>query len=486
MAGITGYGGYVPLHRLGPATRGWSSKTERAVANFDEDSITMSLAAVRDLLRGEDRDGIDALYLASTSLPYEEKQAAATVATAADLRRQIFTTDVGQTLRAGTVALTMALDAVKAGRVASALVAAADSRTGMPGSDLEKVLGDGAAALSVGEGDEIASVEASASVVNEIYDIWRPSGEQILRNWEERFVQEEGYLDAIMAATAELEKQTGRAVTDYDRVVLYGLDARRHAEAARLLKLDKPRLQDPLFDTLGNTGAAFAIMQLVACLQNAGPGESILVVNYGNGADALALRTTDRLPAYQQTQRRGVLGYLNSKLELEDYGDYLKWRGLLAADTGARRPSTSGPSAAALHREQEEVLQFHGVRCLKCSTIQYPPQRICISCKSKDDFETVRLADEPATIFTFSLDYIAGTMDIPLALTVIDFGIGGRAVVMMTDRRVEDVQIGEPVELSLRLSRSGAGIRSYYWKAVPLREKFAEAAPRAEPALAAS
>ena len=130
-------------------------------------------------------------------------------------------------------------------------------------------------------------------------------------------------------------------------------------------------------------------------------------------------------------------------------------------------------------------MQFHGVRCLKCATIQYPPQRICISCHARDEFETVRLADEPATLFTFSLDYIAGTIDVPLALTVIDFDIGGRAVVMMTDRRVEDVQIGKAVELTLRLSRSGAGIRSYYWKSMPVREVFA-AHQQAEPALAAS
>lgn len=40
MAGIVSYGAYIPLFRLGKATAGWEGPSERALANFDEDSVT--------------------------------------------------------------------------------------------------------------------------------------------------------------------------------------------------------------------------------------------------------------------------------------------------------------------------------------------------------------------------------------------------------------------------------------------------------------
>ena len=54
MAGIVSYGAYIPLFRLGKATVGWEGPNERAIANFDEDSVTMAVAALRDALTAMD------------------------------------------------------------------------------------------------------------------------------------------------------------------------------------------------------------------------------------------------------------------------------------------------------------------------------------------------------------------------------------------------------------------------------------------------
>ena len=51
MVGIAAYGAYIPRYRLGAETVGWNSRQERAVANFDEDSVTMAVAAGSDCLR---------------------------------------------------------------------------------------------------------------------------------------------------------------------------------------------------------------------------------------------------------------------------------------------------------------------------------------------------------------------------------------------------------------------------------------------------
>ena len=101
MAGISAFGAYVPRYRLGPTTEGWNSRSQRSVANFDEDSVSMAVAAGLDCLAGRDRQDIDGLLFATTTPPYAEKGCASIVATALDLRRDIFTADLTDALRAG-------------------------------------------------------------------------------------------------------------------------------------------------------------------------------------------------------------------------------------------------------------------------------------------------------------------------------------------------------------------------------------------------
>src|SRR5436190_16743895 len=160
MVGITSYGAYVPMLRLPLAAIGGGAAKpggpEKAVANWDEDAVTMAVAAAIDCLRGVDRATVDGVFFASTSYPLKEKQAAALVARALDLRRDVMTADVGDSLRAGTTALRTAFDAVKAGSAQRALLVASETRMAAPRSALEANLGDGAAAFLIGA-DEVAA-----------------------------------------------------------------------------------------------------------------------------------------------------------------------------------------------------------------------------------------------------------------------------------------------------------------------------------------
>lgn len=88
---------------------------------------------------------------------------------------------------------------------------------------------------------------------------------------------------------------------------------------------------------------------------------------------------------------------------------------------------------------------------------------------NREHIDADRLSDQPGTVFTYSLDYLAGTVDTPLAIVVVDFEPGGRVLCMMTDRETSEVQIGLPVEMSFRKLRVVNGIHNYYWKAVPRR-----------------
>ena len=66
MAGIIRYGTYIPYSRITRAALG-GGKGERAVAGYDEDSVSLAVEAAREALPGA--PAIDTLLFATTSLP---------------------------------------------------------------------------------------------------------------------------------------------------------------------------------------------------------------------------------------------------------------------------------------------------------------------------------------------------------------------------------------------------------------------------------
>ncbi len=202
MVGITSYGAYIPYYRLNRVeiAKAWGGPPqlgEKAVANWDEDSITMAVAAAMDCTTGFDPKGIGGLYFASTTSPYKEKQAAAVLATAVDLSREVFTVDFANSLRSGTNAMRAALDAVSAGSSRSVLVCAADTRLGYPNGENEMSFGDGAAAFLIGDTKVVAALEGSYTLTIEMIDVWRSDRDVFVNVWEERFVREIGYEKVI-------------------------------------------------------------------------------------------------------------------------------------------------------------------------------------------------------------------------------------------------------------------------------------------------
>ena len=86
MAGIVSYGTYIPTYRLPRdlIAKEWGTPSlggERAVANFDEDSLTLAVNASIDAFGSREPQTLAGVFFASTTSPYREKQAAATIAT---------------------------------------------------------------------------------------------------------------------------------------------------------------------------------------------------------------------------------------------------------------------------------------------------------------------------------------------------------------------------------------------------------------------
>ena len=104
MTGICSYGGYVPRYRLNRGlvyqAMGWMNPAnianaagEKAVANFDEDAITMAVAAGIDALKGVDRSTVGGAYFASTTMPYKERLNAGIITAALGLNDRIRAVD---------------------------------------------------------------------------------------------------------------------------------------------------------------------------------------------------------------------------------------------------------------------------------------------------------------------------------------------------------------------------------------------------------
>lgn len=465
--GIIACGVYVPLWRLPRELIDKDSRGEKAVANFDEDSITMAVAAALNCISGLDRRKIDGLFFASTTSPYKEKQAATTVASAIDLRRDIITADFANSLRAGTDALRAALDAVKAGSARQVLVAAADCRIGAPGSAFEQSCGDGAAALLIGDIDVAVEIKSGYSIWNELFDVWRMDGESYIRSWEDRFVVTEGYLKVVYEAASGLMKRYNLGPKDFAKAIFYAPNPRRLRELATSLGFDpRTQVQDLLADSMGNTGTPYSLMLLAAYLEQAKPGERILMASYGDGSDAFILEVTEQVENVRRG--RGMQQLLVSKKVLSDYRTYLKWRGLLDIDMSRYAPIRD-ISASALARERNRIYPLHGSKCKVCGTIEYPPPIVCSNCHSRNQFEEIRLSDKRGKVFTYTFDYQFSPLDVPLVIAVVDFEGGGRMSTWMTDRDVEEVRIDMPVEMTFRKLYSAEGIHNYFWKSMPVR-----------------
>jgi 3-hydroxy-3-methylglutaryl CoA synthase len=448
---------------------GFAMPGERAVANFDEDSITMGVEAARDCLTGLDPAKVDAVFLASTTLPYKERLGAAIVCAALDLPEEVRTVDFAGSLRVGASAVGCALDAINAGSARRVLVIAADTRMGAPSGQFEQALGDGAAALLLGDDELIAEVQSSCHISDEFSGVWRADGDLYLRSWEDRMVLDEGYSTIMPKAMSKLVEKAGLTPKDFAKAVYDApTDVRRHAKAAAGLGFEPSQVQDPMFMTVGNTGAAMAMMMLVAALEDAKAEDRLLFASYGNGADAFIMQAADGIG--KLGKRRGIKKHLETKRMVKNYETYLRWRDLLTLEP-ARRPERPPMSISELWRERKHILALYGQRCTSCGTPQYEvrPGRICVICQARDQFEPYCFADRQARVFTFTQDMLQMSNDPPNTAVVVDFDGGGRAMFDLTDRDPEEVEVEMPVEMTFRKLYINRGVHNYYWKCRPVR-----------------
>ena len=480
MVGITSYGAYIPLYRINRMTiygaLGWLNPAsllpgEKAVANYDEDSITMAVASAMDCMNGLEREKIDGLFFATTTTPYNERQNAGIIATALDLSPAIRTSDFTTSIKAGTGALISAYDAVSSGSAKNVMVCASDCRLGKPGGFQEEIYGDGAAAILFGDSGVIASVEGTYSLSYDFMDNWRADTDRYNRTWEDRWVRDEGYGKFISESISGLLDKYKLTPKDFAKVVYPCLYLRAHGDIGKKLGFEADQIQDHMFTAIGNTGTAYTLQMLVAALEGAKPGDRILVASYGNGSDALFLEVTGEIE--KARDRRGIKGHLASKKDLGSYEKYVTFREVMTIDTGGRGEEVAPTQVSTLWRERRMVLGLCGSKCKRCGTPQYPPQEICVNpkCGAVGEMESYRFSHKKGNLFTYTGDILAFSPSPPAIYGMVDFEGGGRWLFDLIDCELDSLEVGMPVEMSFRRKYHDVtrGIHAYYWKATPIR-----------------
>ncbi|CCN02090.1 conserved hypothetical protein [Bordetella bronchiseptica Bbr77] len=352
VSNILAIGVHLPRLRLSRGAManalGWLSggagagKGSRTLAYWDEDSVTMAVAAARHALARQAAPAIDALQFASTTPPFAEPQNAAFVRAALRLPATTLQ-DVHGTPRAGLLALHMPLESGT-----RTLVAAADLPTALPGS------------------------------------------------------------------TAE---------------------------------------------------AAHAFVMLGRALEDAAPGQKVLVAQFGQGATALLFEADEAVAGLAAP----VSPALRDGLAEDNYMKLLAFRGRIAWDRGLRGRFLVNEALSTAWRNADALLGFVGGRCRETGQVQFPPTRLAATGGFHlDTQEPWPLADRGGRIATFTADLLAFSPCPPNCYGLVDIDGGGRVLMEFTDPQASQLEAGAAVAFALRIKDLDpqTGYRRYFWKAL--------------------
>ena len=460
LAGIITYGSYVPYNRLDRAALG--GRGERAVAGYDESSVSMAVEAAREALRGG--AAIDNLCFATTTPGYAEKLDAATIHAALDLPAAVGGRDLGGSSRAGLSSLILGNDLALAGR--RPIVCLSDTMVGAPGGSREATGGDGAAAFVFGPSGEVAvELLGTGSTTDEFMDVWRAPDERFANQWEERFGVEilvPLMIEAFEGAVAD----AGVEPASIDRVILDSTNPRAGRTFVAKAGIPPDRLADDLGGSVGRAGTAHVGLVLAKVLDEAAPGDRVAIVAGIDGADAVVLEVTEAIASNRP--ERSVDRWIDAKRNDLEYATYLKWRGVLPFEK-PRRPDPKRPAAPPSYRAARWKYAFVGSRCQECGSANLPPQRVCVECDTVDETAPEPFADASASIATYTQDHLAYSLQPPVVVAMLDFDRGGRLPCQLTDVEPSSIEIGDRVEMTFRCLHTAEGIHNYFWKARPHR-----------------
>jgi 3-hydroxy-3-methylglutaryl CoA synthase len=481
MIGITGYGGYVPRLRLlrkavadanawyAPQFAG-KGKGTRSMANWDEDSITMAVAAARDCLgTAPDRSRISGVYLASSTLPFVERLNAGVVCEALTLREDIEAVDIVGSQRAALSAINEAVAKAKA-TSGEVLVLASDNRKTRAASSQELDFGDAAAAMTIGSERVIAEYMGASTLSVDFVDRFRQAGEEIDYHWEERWVRDEGIGKMMPKVIAGALSASGIDAKQVSHFIFPTTFAKMDAQLAKKCGIKPEAVVDGLAESIGETGVAHGLLMLAKLLETAQAGAVIVVAQFGSGAQAVVFRVTAAVRDFKP--QRGVSGWQARGVEERSYTKFLSFKEQLRLERGMRGEQDKKTALSTAYRHKSVILGLVAGKCEVTGSVHFPPSRISYDQGKplQDTQRPYKLAERHAKVLSWSAEYLSFHMSPPNYYGQVDFEGGGRILMEFTDVAKGDIDTATEVEMVFRVKDidERRGYTRYFWKATPV------------------
>ena len=119
-----------------------------------------------------------------------------------------------------------------------------------------------------------------------------------------------------------------------------------------------------------------------------------MLVNLADGADVVALETTDAIATYRPARPISEQVAMTRQLP---YGKFLAWRQMVTLEP-PRRPEPGRVSATAAWRSEDWKFGFVGSRDRSSGAMHLPPARVSRIGGAVDDMEKVSMADAKGTL----------------------------------------------------------------------------------------
>ncbi len=348
MAGILGYGAYIPAFRLKlediwdiwvnpidtPAViKKRKNLTEKAVTRWDEDAASMGVDAAKaslEMARVAGKD-LDAIYFGSSTNPCTTRPTSTTLAEAVRAGTELLSADCQFASKSGTAALQICAAMVDSGAAKYALAVGSDalSRHTEPSDPVEYSASSGAAALVVGKEKAIADIEGMYSYTTLTPEFFRVDGERYIKHAageEEEYAA--GYTRHITGAVKGYLKKYAAKAGDFDYVAVSQPDGRLPVDVMKGLGFNLKQVNPGMMAAeVGDCGSASSLLSLAAILDQATAGQRILLVSYGSGAgcDVFGLKTTSLLAAARKRRKESLsVKDLIARKEYVGYAQYLR------------------------------------------------------------------------------------------------------------------------------------------------------------------
>ncbi|MEM0361231.1 MAG: hydroxymethylglutaryl-CoA synthase [Sulfolobales archaeon] len=341
--GIISWGAYIPRFRIkvSDIARLWGfdqllvkslNIEEKAVANVDEDATTMGWYAARSAIMraGINVGELGAIFLGTESKPYAVKPSATIIGDALGLPNKKLASDMEFACRAAGEGIRISIGLVSSGMIKYSLVVGSDTAQANPGDVLELTAASGAAAYIIGPKDEgVAYFEGSYTYTSDTPDFWRRDGSPYPLHGEV-FTDEPAYFNHIVNSVKGLMSELGLRPEDFDYAIFHQPNGRFPLRVGAELGFPKDKILPGLVNPwIGNTYNASALLGLAKVLEEAKPGQRILLATFGSGAgsDSFSIVTTDKLLTRVNNALK-VTDMLNNKIYI-GYDAYAKYRKLL-------------------------------------------------------------------------------------------------------------------------------------------------------------